>query len=119
MPETWKVTILRRVIRLDASYEGEIELLRFRIPYGENDEDVVALGLFHNAVVAERYLDETEGLALADGWRAATMDLGDLVAVCAAFGIGYVAIPTGPGLADSYVGPVLVVAEKLAEAAGL
>jgi hypothetical protein len=118
MPETMKVTILRRVIRLDA-HEVEIELLRFRVPYGEDDEDVVALGLFHNTALAERYLDETEGLALADGWRAATMDLGDLVAVCAAFGIGYVAIPTGPGLADAYVGPVLEVAENLAEAAGL
>ena len=60
MPETMNVTILRRVLHLDAE-EAEIELLRFRVPYGENDEDVVALGLFHNPALAERYLDERTG----------------------------------------------------------
>jgi hypothetical protein len=109
MTETRGVSIIRR-----AAHEDEIDLLRFRVPYGDEDDDVVALGLFHNTAVAERYLDETEGLALADGWRAVEMGLGDLIAVCAAFGIGYVAIPTGPGMADSYVGPVLEVAKNLA-----
>jgi hypothetical protein len=49
MTETREVSIIRR-----AAHEGEIELLRFGVPYGDEDDDVVALGLFRNTAVAER-----------------------------------------------------------------
>ena len=42
--------------------------------------------------------------------------MGELVAICAAFGIGHVALPTSPGLGQAGVGSVLEVADALARA---
>jgi hypothetical protein len=78
-----------------------------------DEDEVSALLVFGNAATAEHYVGESEGLSLADGWRAVEVNLGGLVTVCAAFGIGYVALPGGPRLGKVLGGTVLDVAQAL------
>jgi hypothetical protein len=105
-----KVAIARRVD------DGYVELLRCHIEGYGGPDGVVALLVFADIVIAKDYLDLFEGLDSLEGWKVVEVGMGELVAICAAFGIGYVALPTDPGLGQAGVGPVLEVADALARA---
>jgi hypothetical protein len=93
-----------------------MELLRCHIEEYGGPDGVVALLVFADIVLATDYLDLSEGLDVLEGWKVVEVGMGELVAICAAFGIGHVALPTSPGLGQAGVGSVLEVADALARA---
>jgi hypothetical protein len=104
-----KVAIARRV-----GDGGYVELLRCHVEEYGGPDGVAALLVFADIVLATDYLDASEGLDAQEGWKVVEVEMGELVAICAAFGIGYVALPYGPGCGQAGVGPVLDVADALA-----
>jgi hypothetical protein len=105
---------MKQVAIVRSVRDGEVQLLRAAMDHVAEGE-VESLLIFGNAETAEHYVKESEGLSLAYGWRAVEVSLGDLVAICAAFGIGYLALPGGPGLGKVLGGPVLDVAQALTD----
>jgi hypothetical protein len=93
-----------------------MELLRCHIEEYGGQDGVVALLVFADIVLATDHLDLSEGLDALEGWKVVEVGMGELVAICAAFGIGHVALPTSPGLGQAGVGSVLEVADALARA---
>jgi hypothetical protein len=106
-----KVAIARRV-----DEGGYVELLRGHVEEYGGPDGVAALLVFADIVLATDYLDLSEGLDAQAGWKVVEVGMVELVALCAAFGIGYVALPTSPGWGRAGVGPVLDVADALARA---
>ena len=105
-----KVAIVRR-----ADDGGYVELLRLRVEAKPGEDAVEALAVFANIILAVDYADFTPGIGAARGWLPVEVGPADLVSICAALVIGYVALPTGPGLGEPGVAPVLEFADSLAD----
>ncbi len=103
-----EVAVIRRLHR------GEIEVLRVGNDDVPGAGTISALIIFANVTVADEYVAESEGLGLANGWRAQMVDACDLAFVLEAFGVEYIALPTEPGLGgDTYVGLATEFVEAL------
>jgi len=97
-----RVAIARRV------EDGEVDMLRART----EDTDQTALLAFYDAEIATEYLSGSEELEGED-WVAIEVDLLALAAICATFGVGYIALPTEFGLGGAAVGSALDMLEVL------
>jgi hypothetical protein len=97
-----RVAIARRV------EDGEVDMLRART----KDTDQTALLAFYDAEIATEHLSGSEELEGED-WVAIEVDLLALAAICATFGVGYIALPTEFGLGGAAVGSALDMLEVL------
>lgn len=98
-----------KVALIGRLWEGEVDMLRART----DDTDLVALLAFYSREIATEYLTFSEELQ-GEGWDVVEVDLLDLAAICATFGVGYIALPTEFGLGGAAVGSALDMLNVLA-----
>ena len=87
----------------------ELEVLRGRT----DDTDVTVLLAFLDRETATEYLSLSDELH-GEGWGVAEVDLLALGAICCVYGVGYIALPTEPGLAGAVIGEALDMLDVLA-----
>jgi hypothetical protein len=100
------------VVAVQADMEG-FDMLRGRVTHDEEGH-VSAVFVFATTEVAQEFIEDTDEVDEAAGWKPIEIDLGTLVVWSAWFGVGHVAIPIEAGVGrGAYVGPVLEIAERL------
>jgi hypothetical protein len=92
--------------------EGEARVLRAHVDH-EDYGNVEALLIFEDSEEANAYLQDSEEVDAEDGWVPIPTEVDQLPVLCAVSGIGYLAVPTSPGLGLAGVGPVLDVVDRL------
>jgi len=81
---------------------------------GKEERDVSAVFVFAHTEVAQQFIEDTDQVDEAAGWKPIEIDLGTLVVWSAWFSVGHVALPLEAGVGgEVYVGPVLEAAERL------
>ena len=99
-----------RVAVCSRACSDEIEVLR-AYAHDPKAEEVVALLAFFDRELAHAYIEGSEELDEGD-WKAVEVDLLDLAAILAAFGLSHLAFPLDADRAA--VGPVLDILDLLA-----
>jgi hypothetical protein len=80
------------------------------------DGEVRSLLVFGSVEDAELFVAETDGVSLAEGWRAVMVSIEMLLDICDAFGVEHITIPLSVGLdADCIGGRVSAVVDFLRE----